>query len=78
VSHIGYTTNEYGTKVSSHRCDTCGRDFTVCPAAFPEERGWENCMAATCASYDRSRDVDRMLETGEVSVVLGGQRTGVA
>lgn len=47
--HLGYDVNDYGTRISRHRCETCGADFTVCPAAFPE-RDWRDCMATTCAS----------------------------
>lgn len=64
MAHFGYDKNEYGTRISKHRCDTCGEDFTVCPAQPPEAKGWENCMAPKCASYDPARDVDRFLEEG--------------
>lgn len=59
---IGYSTNEYGTLVSCHRCNTCGRYFTVCP----HNRGqhYDDCLADTCASYDESRDVDKMFDGG--------------
>lgn len=70
MSHLGYGKNEYGTLISKHCCDTCGTNFTVCPAQFPEAQGWGNCMAPTCKSYDPSRDADKMFEEG-VPFVLG-------
>ena len=70
--HKGYTANEYGTTVSKHVCDTCGGEFTVCPAAFPETKGWDSCLQPQCASYDASRDVDKMLEEGSAVLVRGG------
>lgn len=60
MAHLGYDKNEYGTRISKHRCETCGNEFTLCPAIFPEQKGWENCLAVGCASYDRSRDLDRL------------------
>lgn len=73
MAHLGYDKNEYGTRISRHRCDTCGEDFTVCPAQFPEATGWANCMAPTCASYDPARDVDVILANGG-SLVQGQQK----
>lgn len=67
--HLGYDKNAYGTLISKHRCDTCGTEFSLCPAVPPEKKGWENCLAPKCASYDVSRDVDKMLESGEVELV---------
>lgn len=67
--HLGYTKNGYGTLISKHRCDACGTEFTVCPAAPPEKRGWDNCLAPTCPSYDASRDVDKLFEEGKVQLV---------
>jgi hypothetical protein len=69
--HLGYTKNEYGTQVSKHRCDTCGAEFTVCPAVFPESKNWDNCLAPTCSSYDPDRDVDKLLDEGGVKLVPG-------
>ena len=66
MSLLQQTTNEYGTGVSQHRCDTCGNLFTVCPAIESEqdvrEKGWENCLAVGCDSYDVTRDVDLVWE----------------
>lgn len=54
----GETTNEHGTPVSTHKCDTCGQEYTVCPAIPDDKRGWESCMARECESYDPERDID--------------------
>lgn len=75
--HLGYTTNEYGTQVSKHKCESCGEEFTLCPAIFPETKGWENCLGPKCKSYDPGRDVDKLLDGGEVKLVPG-QPTGKA
>ena len=56
--HKGYAENEYGTRISKHVCDTCGEEFTLCPAMGEERKGWENCMDETCPSYDANRDAD--------------------
>jgi hypothetical protein len=56
--HKGYRFNEHGTRISVHQCETCGEEFTVCPAAFPEDKGWDNCLGPQCPSYDRTRDFD--------------------
>jgi len=57
--------NEHGTPVSVFRCEYCGRKFTVTPAV-PDINAdnWKGCLAPGCASYDESRDVDKMLEEG--------------
>ena len=55
---IGLSKNEYGTPVSAHICDTCGGDFTVCPAASVDSPDWDNCLADECDSYDPGRDAD--------------------
>lgn len=56
---VGYDNNQYGTKVSVHICDTCGDKFTVCPAVG-DKPSWENCLRPECASYDPSRDADKL------------------
>ena len=56
---IGYDNNKYGTKISVHICDACGKKFTVCPEVG-ERPGWENCLAPECKSYDSNRDVDKL------------------
>lgn len=60
--HIGYRKNKYGTNVSVHRCDACGAEFTVCPATYPESKGWENCLGPKCSSYDKGRDFDKAFD----------------
>ena len=54
----GETTNEYCTPVSTHVCDTCGEEYTVCPAIPDDKEGWESCLAWGCVSYEPDRDVD--------------------
>lgn len=57
--------NEYGTPVSAFTCDTCGGDFTVCPAVRVEKRDqWDGCLATECPSYDPDRDVDMLMLLG--------------
>lgn len=56
------TTNEYGTPVSAHVCQTCGAEFTVCPPVDDGRPGWDNCLAPECPSYDVTRDADLMFE----------------
>jgi hypothetical protein len=64
MPHLGYTTNEYGTRVSKHKCDACGQEYTVCPPCFPEENR-NVCQAKSCPSYDPACDVDAMFERGD-------------
>lgn len=56
--HKGFSNNEYGTKVSNHTCDTCGNDFTVCPAKDKDSTSFNDCLALECGSYDPNRDAD--------------------
>lgn len=65
---IGMSKNEYGTPVSVHICDTCGTQFTVCPAILNEKIGWENCLGIGCKSYDKNRDADRLFDNGACNV----------
>lgn len=58
MAHIGFSKNEHDIKVSCHKCDTCGGEFTVAPAIEEGVAGWENCMSDECASYDPHRDAD--------------------
>jgi len=64
--HVGYGVNEYGTLVSLHRCDTCGGEFSLCPAVTPEKKGWGSCLGVECVSYDPRRDADKLFAAGEV------------
>ena len=63
--HTGYSTNQYGTPISTHICDTCGEPFTLCPGVEPEREDWDNCLATTCDSYDPMRDVDLLMGWSE-------------
>lgn len=59
--------NEYGTRVLLRHCKTCGRRFTVCPLPSPDRLdGWENCLDVGCASYDETRDADKLFDAGLV------------
>ena len=67
----GMSKNEYGTDISVHTCDTCGREFTVCPAVPDDEedlKAWANCLADDCPSYNPNRDVDALLFFGCVEI----------
>lgn len=39
MSAVGLGRNEYGTEISRHVCDVCGRPFTVCPPVVDEKWG---------------------------------------
>lgn len=54
----GEAKNEYGITISTHVCDMCGDEFTVCPAVSDGEEGWENCLTPKCKSYAPERDID--------------------
>ena len=63
MAYIGEGINEYGTPVTIHKCDTCGDQFSVCPAVSVEQRDqYDNCLAMACDSYDPMRDVTLILE----------------
>jgi len=64
MTWIRFDRNQYGTQISVHKCDNCGKRFTVCPAIAPDSEGWDGCLAETCDSYDPARDVDLMMESG--------------
>jgi hypothetical protein len=73
MSHIGFDINEYGTRISKHRCDTCGVDFSLCPAVEGDVEGkWGNCLAPHCASYDATRDVDLLFDADSNVTSLHG------
>lgn len=55
-------TNEYGVKVAWFKCDTCGTEYSVCPAP-DDDNGWNNCLAEGCESYDPDRDADVLFES---------------
>jgi hypothetical protein len=53
--------NDYGTPITVHGCDTetCGREFTVCPAVPADMRDqWDHCLDEDCESYEPMRDAD--------------------
>lgn len=50
--------NEYGTPITVFDCESCGQEFTVCPAAADDRLDhWRGCLDEGCPSYDPSRDV---------------------
>ena len=51
---IGERPNHYGRIVGVHRCDDCGREFTV--TTLRED--WGGCLSEDCVSYDITRDAD--------------------
>lgn len=57
---LGYSKNEHGTKISLHKCDVCGNEFSLCPA----QEGDDTCGFKECASYDPNRDVGKLLREG--------------
>lgn len=65
---IGMSRNECGTLISLHRCETCGKEFTLCPARSDDAPGWENCLARDCASYDEARDADRLFDRDDPAI----------
>lgn len=62
------TVNEFGTPVSVHTCEACGRMFTVCPPADPETWG-TGCLAEGCPSYDLRRDIDLFWDDPTIKIV---------
>lgn len=60
---LATSTNEYGVAVAHFRCVTCGVEFSVTPAPA-SDKGWENCTAPECLSYDPDRDIDKWFENG--------------
>jgi len=66
---IGYEQNEYGTKLSRHKCDVCNEEFTLCPA-MPEGKD-DTCGAPECASYDQARDAEVLFMTDKQIAASG-------
>lgn len=66
MSWLRYDFNDYGTQISVHDCESCGIEFTVCPAIKPDKEGWDGCMAPNCLSYDPERDADKLFDEGKV------------
>lgn len=66
--YLRESTNDYGTPVSVFRCDSCGVEYTVCPALREDERAQEDadgCLSEECETYDPARDVDRLFDGAE-------------
>ena len=55
MAHLGFDQNEYGTRISLHKCDVCGVEFQACPA----HEANIPCGVKPCASYDQAHDFDR-------------------
>lgn len=54
-------TNEYETPVTIFECEFCGVEFSVCPAVEDARlENWLGCLSVECASYDESRDIDKV------------------
>jgi hypothetical protein len=68
MAWLSYGLNEYGTPISCHTCDTCGKFFTVCPAHDddPDDHAFDDCLGVECGSYDIRRDADRLFAQGKV------------
>lgn len=60
--------NEYGTPIAVYWCDTCGEEYTVCPAPENDD-AWQNCLSTECASYDPERDVDKLFDSDSDRIV---------
>lgn len=53
-----------GFPVSVHKCETCGVEFTVCPAIPDDEaHEWPDCLSDECPSYDPERDMNVLFMT---------------
>lgn len=75
--YLGLSTNEYGTPVSRHICDTCGKEYTVCPAIPPKRAAdWDGCLSVHCPTYDMSRDADLLFDMGVVQSRPHDQQKG--
>lgn len=72
---IGYSTNRYGTRVSTHICDACKSAYTVCPAVDtddPMKTMNRFCTASKCSSYNEDCDVDRLFDEGQTDQIFQG------
>lgn len=63
MTHKGFTTNEYGIRVSLHICDTCKVEFTLTPGVDADATGFDDCTCDECPSYDPDRDMDIVFMT---------------
>lgn len=51
--------NEYGTPITVFDCESCGQEFTVCPAVADDRLDqWSGCLQEDCPSYDPARDAE--------------------
>lgn len=77
---LGDSVNHAGTAVSVHRCRSCGRVFTCCPA-IPDtaERNaiWTGCLAERCDTYDIERDADLFFEPAFEAGIIHRERIDV-
>jgi hypothetical protein len=66
--YIETSKNEYGTPIDCYICETCGDNFSICPANEDRSRdhAWTGCLATTCASYDPDRDCDKLFDDDNV------------
>lgn len=56
--------NEHGTGVSFFECNTCGVEYSICPAVPPDKhQDWSMCLSEECDSYDPHRDADVLFMT---------------
>lgn len=60
--------NEYGMLVSVHECETCGCEFTMCPA-IKDDKNWKHCLSLDCDSYDSERDVDKLFDNNKQKII---------
>ena len=69
MAKIGQEFNEYGTLVTRFKCETCGNEFTVCPAVPPDkEDDWRDCLSEECESYDPTRDADKLFDSNPEAI----------
>lgn len=67
MAYRGEGVNEHGTPVSLHTCDSCGHEFSVCPAVPEDARDqWDGCMQEDCESYEPTRDADLYFGLGMI------------
>lgn len=64
-------TNRYGTPTSYHRCEVCGREYSVTPTARRGGYLERVCMSVDCASYDSDDDADLLFDDQGTEVIVG-------
>jgi len=55
--------NDFGTPVRWYHCDDCQQEYSVCPVPADDE-DWQSCGASECATYDPTRNVDKLFDEG--------------